>query len=460
MRQILSILVFVSSMASCESSETSTPRQDSVPAEDSGAEVPESLCEPNTASVLETIFRATCSEGITCHGSARPVVGLDLEAEGIEERLTGRAASWCEGEIILVPGSPEESLLYAKLTAPPCGEQMPIRGTVTEDDIACIARWIEALPPCETCGTETCVNLLSAPEHCGACGVSCATGLCTNGACGCEDTTLTLCGETCVDTAGAQNHCGACDVVCPPNAQCLEGSCVCPEGTEICGETCVDTSSNAAHCGSCGNACTGSEVCRQGLCSANCGALQNCDGSCVDNQTSIAHCGACGNACGQGQVCQAGACVCPNNGTLCDGFCVDTQSSDTHCGACGNACEPGSACNGGACACGTAVSFAADVQPIFTANCATQACHGGRRATEGLNLESGQAYGNLVNVPSRQCSSRLRVEPGSTRQSYLMNKLTGTDLCFGTAMPKAGTTLPQVEIDAISAWICGGALDN
>jgi hypothetical protein len=41
-----------------------------------------------------------------------------------------------------------------------------------------------------------------------------------------------------------------------------------------------------------------------------------------------------------------------------------------------------------------------------------------------------------------------------------MNKLMGVNLCFGSQMPKAGVSLAQQELDAIGAWICGGAAND
>jgi hypothetical protein len=41
-----------------------------------------------------------------------------------------------------------------------------------------------------------------------------------------------------------------------------------------------------------------------------------------------------------------------------------------------------------------------------------------------------------------------------------MQKLMGVTLCSGTQMPKAGSSLPQAQLDAIGAWICSGAPKN
>ncbi|MCA9654608.1 MAG: hypothetical protein KC501_32135 [Myxococcales bacterium] len=40
---------------------------------------------------------------------------------------------------------------------------------------------------------------------------------------------------------------------------------------------------------------------------------------------------------------------------------------------------------------------------------------------------------------------------------YLVNTLTGVDICVGTQMPKALPPYTPEQIDMISAWICQGA---
>ncbi len=78
----------------------------------------------------------------------------------------------------------------------------------------------------------------------------------------------------------------------------------------------------------------------------------------------------------------------------------------------------------------------------------------------GLKLTSGQSYGNLVNVATSQCNDgRKRVLPGQPSQSYVIDKLMGVDLCFGTKMPKMGG-VTQAEIQTIADWICEGAPNN
>jgi hypothetical protein len=101
-------------------------------------------------------------------------------------------------------------------------------------------------------------------------------------------------------------------------------------------------------------------------------------------------------------------------------------------------------------------SFARDVQPIFTARCAVTGCH--VTPTEAnLRLvltDEATSYGNLVNVPSVEFPSAVRVAPGSSATSYLMSKLDAGE------MPKQGPMLSQGTRDTIRNWIDQGAARN
>jgi hypothetical protein len=110
---------------------------------------------------------------------------------------------------------------------------------------------------------------------------------------------------------------------------------------------------------------------------------------------------------------------------------------------------------------GNSISFAHDIQPIFNQNCTI--CHQGNQNSSGLNLQNGSAYKNLVNVKSNQ-SSLLRVLPGHPDQSYLINKLLGTQAEVGGSgrqMPyEVKSSLPQTQINLIQRWISEIALNN
>lgn len=103
-------------------------------------------------------------------------------------------------------------------------------------------------------------------------------------------------------------------------------------------------------------------------------------------------------------------------------------------------------------------TLSGNVQTIFTNSCATASCHSGSTPADGLNLQSGSAYANLVGVASNQCSGRLRVLScgPQTTQSYLVAKLEGLDLCSGSQMPK-GAPLSSANIQTIVDWVAQGA---
>ncbi len=107
------------------------------------------------------------------------------------------------------------------------------------------------------------------------------------------------------------------------------------------------------------------------------------------------------------------------------------------------------------------VSFSRDIQPIFNNNCVV--CHTGTSGPQGLTLDTGKAYNNLVNVNSTEATSLKRVAPGSPDKSYLINKLLGTQTQAGGSgaqMPFGAQPLPQATISLIQQWITAGAPNN
>jgi hypothetical protein len=109
------------------------------------------------------------------------------------------------------------------------------------------------------------------------------------------------------------------------------------------------------------------------------------------------------------------------------------------------------------------VTLSNDVQPIFTGKCATPMCHTGTSAPNGLVLDSGQSYGELVNVPAHatSCNGAPLVSPGNAAGSVLYERIVGTSC--GPRMPYSlvGTdSLTSGEQSAIRIWIDQGALNN
>ncbi len=109
------------------------------------------------------------------------------------------------------------------------------------------------------------------------------------------------------------------------------------------------------------------------------------------------------------------------------------------------------------------ITLSGDVQPIFTANCATSGCHAGTSPALGQNLSAGQAYAAIVNVPSQEVPALMRVRPFLPDSSYLVHKVQGTQGSVGGSggrMPLGGAPLTAEQIAIIRAWITAGALNN
>ncbi len=108
----------------------------------------------------------------------------------------------------------------------------------------------------------------------------------------------------------------------------------------------------------------------------------------------------------------------------------------------------------------TPASFA-EVQAIFNTNC-TVACHNSGEGQEGLRLDEGMSYAELVNVPSSQQPATFdRVEPGDADMSYLIVKVDDSAVGrIGARMPAGGRPALGVDdIATIRSWINAGALE-
>jgi mono/diheme cytochrome c family protein len=101
------------------------------------------------------------------------------------------------------------------------------------------------------------------------------------------------------------------------------------------------------------------------------------------------------------------------------------------------------------------VSFAADIQPIFDANCV--GCHGAG-GSGGLDLRASATPGSLVNVAASGYAGS-RVVPGDPHVSVLYLKIEG-DASTGARMPFGGAALSPALRTLIHDWIEQGAPDN
>ena len=107
---------------------------------------------------------------------------------------------------------------------------------------------------------------------------------------------------------------------------------------------------------------------------------------------------------------------------------------------------------------GASADFQAIQDNVFTPICAQ--CHAGAGAPEGMQLSAGVSYGMIVNVPSQEQPSLLRIKPGDPDNSYLVQKIEGR-AAVGAQMPDGCPAtqpcLDQATIDQIRAWVGEGA---
>lgn len=112
------------------------------------------------------------------------------------------------------------------------------------------------------------------------------------------------------------------------------------------------------------------------------------------------------------------------------------------------------------------VSFANDVQPILTANCASSGCHGTVNANPGgrpMVLTAGQAYDNMVGVFAVELTTMQRIRAGQPDASYVVHKIQGTHRAAGGSgelMPLGRAPLSKAQIDLIRTWVANGAPRN
>ncbi len=99
-----------------------------------------------------------------------------------------------------------------------------------------------------------------------------------------------------------------------------------------------------------------------------------------------------------------------------------------------------------------------DIQDkVFTPICDRPGCHGTTNTQVNLLLREGEAYQNLVGVPSFLFPGMTRVIPDNSSKSLLIKILKGEVL---PRMPLDGPFLEVAIIDSIAKWIDNGALNN
>jgi hypothetical protein len=111
--------------------------------EDSGE--PEAPVEPRLSSIEQQIFQRSCAFS-SCHGGEAPKKGLLLEGPTYT-RLVNQPSAVVKDRVLVVPGKPEESYLYEKLTSskPAEGDQMPDSSApLSAAKLEAVRAWIAA----------------------------------------------------------------------------------------------------------------------------------------------------------------------------------------------------------------------------------------------------------------------------------------------------------------------------
>lgn len=93
---------------------------------------------------------------------------------------------------------------------------------------------------------------------------------------------------------------------------------------------------------------------------------------------------------------------------------------------------------------------------IFTPTCARLGCHDPIGNQSQMILTAGRAYASIVNVPSVEMPSLMRVTPNDPQNSYLYRKITGAGIT-GDRMPQTLPPLSDAHIKLVRDWIRRGA---
>jgi hypothetical protein len=146
--------------------------------------------------------------------------------------------------------------------------------------------------------------------------------------------------------------------------------------------------------------------------------------------------------------------------TPASGAANDTDTLKLYCEpAPGNGCDPQTLFDG---------TFDRIQRQIFNQSCALGGCHDSESQMSGLLLETGAAYGNLINQTPVNASAanagwlRVSVVPdvsGDPDTSFLLHKIEGDlpDGTYGSRMPLDKPKLNSTLRDIIQLWIEAGA---
>jgi hypothetical protein len=105
---------------------------------------------------------------------------------------------------------------------------------------------------------------------------------------------------------------------------------------------------------------------------------------------------------------------------------------------------------------GDVATFTRVQNEVFSQTCNTAECHDTITHQSALDLSVGQAYVQIVNIPSVQIPSLMRIAPNDPDNSYLLQKISTSTPASGLRMPP-GAILADSQINLVRRWILRGA---
>lgn len=213
------------------------------------------------ATSVDCVDTNPCTQGERCHDSSRQCVFDGLDGDGDDQLPVICGGTDCDDD------DPRNAAGFGEVCD---GSDNNCDGVVDEGEgsVLCVAEGAicvegrcECPPGQGYCPREDasgfhCIDVLSNPENCGACGLSCpAATTCVDGQCTCA-AGLLLCGTTCVDPSSDRRNCGDCGVACGSDNDCIDGECT---GCGGLGEPCcggIRCSGKFTECGPSGTCVT------------------------------------------------------------------------------------------------------------------------------------------------------------------------------------------------------------
>lgn len=484
------------------------------------------------ALVLGSALATSCRSPTFDFADGEGGMGGEGPAPACDDRILNgdETGTDCGGPCAKCPIG-EQCVVAADCEAPPAGDP----SAVECQEGACALNCPDDTGDCNARAGDGCeVDLLTSTNHCGICDVECdpahAAGICVGGECqiktdepnqGC-DTNYANCNLLPEDGCEANlltdpEHCGACDdSACSTEGGvpgCSAGECTiqCNEGFDDCDQNVRDNGceTNIArsvnHCGECERACEVSDreytafcadgMCGETLCEENQGDCDG-DGSCTDSLLTVSNCGECGEDCtvahgspecvanSSGPTCAIDVCdvTADESWADCDGSYVtgcevNTQSNRFRCGGClpeeggsGEDCSlkegtdnvTATTCGAGSCAVVSCAGGYGDCDGIFSNGCeadlGTTAEYCGSCASD-CTAKVGEDDVTAVSCASGSCnigdcaSNRFDCD-GSFSNGCEVNANTNETHCGGCNDESGANCTTKVGDDDVTAVQC------